>query len=187
MGIFEMAKSYFDGFPFEMILRYILVIFEIWYIWVIFEMSHWSHWAHHCSIPLPQWCNNGCTPVVHPASLHEDDDEHPPILHPQWSHVLHHCHILLFLLLHLLFLLFVLLCICISHLQAHGQAALMGRTSRQARLANNSNSKVNLVAIMLTKPTIPTITKATKATKGISVRVIIRRKARCRPTGLGQE
>jgi len=73
--------------------------------------------------------------------------------------------------------------------QAHGQAALMGRTNRQA--SSISNNKVNLAAIMLTKSTIPTITKATKATKGrkgIPARVIIKRKARwCRPTGLGQE
>jgi len=73
--------------------------------------------------------------------------------------------------------------------QVHVQAALTERTNRQARLVSRDN-KVNLVAIMLT-PTIPTITKAikvTKATKGIpAARVIIRRKARCRPTGLGQE
>jgi hypothetical protein len=72
--------------------------------------------------------------------------------------------------------------------QVHAQAALTGRTNKQA----SRDNKVNLVAIMLTKPTIPTITKeaikVTKARKGIPARVIIRRKARrCRPTGLGQE
>jgi len=67
--------------------------------------------------------------------------------------------------------------------QAHVQAALTGRTSKQA----SRDNKVNLVAIMLT-PTIPTITKATKARKGIPARVITRRKARwCRATGLAQE
>ena len=39
----------------------------------VFEMSRRSHWAHHCTILLPQWCNNGSTPLVHTA-LHDDDD-----------------------------------------------------------------------------------------------------------------